>query len=60
MVEKKQQVYSDGLYELTEEANRVLREDSRDFIEAYNRARYDSRDIPDEDAQLARKILRKL
>jgi hypothetical protein len=46
--------------ELTEEANRVLREDSRDFIEAYNRARYDSRDIPDEDAQLARKILRKL
>lgn len=46
--------------ELTEEANLVLREDTTEFMQAYNRARYDHNDIPDSDAELARKILRKI
>jgi hypothetical protein len=46
--------------ELAEEANRELREDSGEFMQAYNRARYDANDVPDSDAELARKILRKI
>jgi len=46
--------------ELTEEADRALREDTKAFIQAYNRARYDINDVPDSDAELARKILRKI
>ena len=46
--------------ELAEEANRELREDSGEFMQAYNRARCDANDVPDSDAELARKILRKI
>jgi len=46
--------------ELTGEANRVIRDNTDDFIQAYNRARYDMKDVPDKDAELAKKILRNL
>jgi len=56
----KQHLLSKTPNELSEEANKVIGENTYDFIQAYNRARYDSRDVPDKDAELAKRILRKL
>jgi hypothetical protein len=46
--------------ELVDEANFVLKEDTEKFMQAYNRARYANSDVPDSDAELAKRILRRI
>jgi hypothetical protein len=46
--------------ELVSEANFVLKEDTEEFIQTYNRARYSDSDVSDSDAELAKTILRRI
>jgi len=60
MSRRDRKVLSSTPYELENAAERYAKESTRDFIEAYNRARYSDEEIPNEAAEIARKINRKL
>lgn len=59
---KQKEVYTNTKtpIELTPAAQPLTGADTDDFIHAYNEARYSNAPIPDDDAKLAKKLLRKL